>query len=585
MKKGISLCMIVKNEEENLPRCLNSIKNYVDEIIIVDTGSDDRTVEIARSLGASVYYFSWNGSFSDARNFSMDKATREWILIMDADDEMDSNDAMELRTLIRSRVDVYLSKTISRTESDDIIGLNPRLIKNRNGYRYSGKIHEQIINNVKHVNNNAVIKTADVKIYHYGYLKSEVEKKAKRERNILIIGEELKENPENPFMLFNLGNEYFAMGEFEDALIHYLKSFQYANGITGYTTRLYVRVVLCLIELKRYDEAITFIEQGLKDFPTFTDLYFLRGHIHHLKKEYTLAIKDFNTCIDMGEPDINIAFVYGVGGYKAYNALGDIYFELNDMDEAIRCYINALKLKPDHLDMVYKIGGILLKNYNIDYACNRLEDFFKKCTDKDRMILADIMYLNGYYDRALAYIENISNMTKEVYILKIMCLYRKKCFSELVSEMKDCRQQDDRILQIKIWSRLAIGAMDDIEKDVDGLNNYTMKRTLISLMKILKGEDCEVLSEDERESRLYTDCIFEVLDNLLFTGSLEIFEKALVLLNKVNDHFVLLRLGKLYYKYGYYKMAEDEILRSLKLFNVYDEESMAILNNVGRTNQ
>lgn len=585
MKKGISLCMITKNEEENLPRCLKSIKDYVDEIIIVDTGSEDRTIDIARSFGACVYYYDWKDSFSDARNFSMDKATREWILIMDADDEIDINDARKMLKLIKSKTDVYLFKTISKTERDDIIGLNPRLIRNRSGYRYSGRIHEQIINNVKLINKNADIETADIKIYHYGYLKNEVEKKAKRERNILLIREELRENPHNPFMLYNLGNEYFAMGDYENALIQYLLSFQHANGMTGYASRLYVRTVLCLIELKRYNETMTFIEQGLKDFPAFTDLYFLRGHLHHLKKEYTLAIKDFNKCIEIGEPNADIAFVYGVGGYKAYNALGDIYFELHDTDEAINYYIRALKLKPDYLDMVYKIGNILLKAYNVDLACNKLEKIFKEVTDKERLILADIMYLNGYYDKTLNYIKNIKNTTKEIDILKVMSLYRKKSFCELIKAINEIYYNDDRLLKVKIWSRFAINDINGIEKDIDCLNDYNMKNTLKFLVKIIRGEDCGVLSKDEKESCVYTNCIFEVLDNLLFTGNLDIFEKALTLLNKVEDNNVLLRLGKLYYRYGYYKMAEDEILRSLKLFGVYDEESMAILNSLSKNNE
>mgnify|MGYP001386520006 CR=1 FL=1 len=84
---SISLCMIVKNEEDVLIRCLESVKYIVDEIIIVDTGSTDSTVEIAKKYGARIFYYKWDDSFSSARNYSLEKATKEWILIMDADDE------------------------------------------------------------------------------------------------------------------------------------------------------------------------------------------------------------------------------------------------------------------------------------------------------------------------------------------------------------------------------------------------------------------------------------------------------------------------------------------------------------------
>ncbi len=85
----ISLCMIVKDEEEMLPRCLAAVAEHVDELVIVDTGSTDRTVEIAESFGADVVEFPWNGSFADARNVSLDRATGDWILWLDADEVLD----------------------------------------------------------------------------------------------------------------------------------------------------------------------------------------------------------------------------------------------------------------------------------------------------------------------------------------------------------------------------------------------------------------------------------------------------------------------------------------------------------------
>ncbi len=99
---SISLCMIVKNEEENLPQCLDSVRDVVDEIVIVDTGSTDRTIEIAESYGARVYNHPWEGSFSKARNYSLKYATCNWILILDADEELSREDAPELKELVKN---------------------------------------------------------------------------------------------------------------------------------------------------------------------------------------------------------------------------------------------------------------------------------------------------------------------------------------------------------------------------------------------------------------------------------------------------------------------------------------------------
>lgn len=89
--------MIVKNEEKYLFQCLDSVKDIVDEIIIVDTGSTDKTVEIAKKFGAEIHYFMWNNSFSDARNESLKYATKDWIFIMDGDDEFSKDDKEKIQ--------------------------------------------------------------------------------------------------------------------------------------------------------------------------------------------------------------------------------------------------------------------------------------------------------------------------------------------------------------------------------------------------------------------------------------------------------------------------------------------------------
>ncbi len=100
----LSLCMIVKDEEEMLPGCLEPLRGVVDEMIVVDTGSTDRTVEIAESFGATVVHFPWNGSFADARNASIEAASGDWLIYLDADEHMEAADARMLRGLLGAHV-------------------------------------------------------------------------------------------------------------------------------------------------------------------------------------------------------------------------------------------------------------------------------------------------------------------------------------------------------------------------------------------------------------------------------------------------------------------------------------------------
>ena len=164
-KHRLSLCMIVKNEEANLDCCLKSVRTLVDEIIVVDTGSTDRSKEIALSHGATIHDFPWNNDFSSARNESLKYATGEWILVLDADEVLDINDHSSIRQLIDGKdVDAY--RLVQRTyqkqsTSADWISLEEvtelargchgyitshlvRLFRNNEQICFKGRVHEQV---------------------------------------------------------------------------------------------------------------------------------------------------------------------------------------------------------------------------------------------------------------------------------------------------------------------------------------------------------------------------------------------------------------------------------------------------------
>src|SRR3989344_1922813 len=125
----ISLCMITKNEENLLKNCLNNIKDTVDEIIIVDTGSADNTKETARKFNAKIFDFKWGDNFSEARNFSLQKATQEWILVLDADEKISNFDLEKIKNLTKSKEFMGYS-FIQRTYSNKIKKLKWNYTKN-----------------------------------------------------------------------------------------------------------------------------------------------------------------------------------------------------------------------------------------------------------------------------------------------------------------------------------------------------------------------------------------------------------------------------------------------------------------------
>jgi glycosyltransferase involved in cell wall biosynthesis len=221
-RQSVSLCMIVKNEEKNLPRCLDSFKDLVDEIIIVDTGSNDKTVEVAKSYGAKTYYFKWCDDFSAARNESLKYATKEWILIIDADEYIDEDNRNKIKALLeKPEYDAYTISTrnffIANSPAFDV-NILIRLFKNVPGICYSGIIHNDVEESIR--KHKFKVKITDIFIYHVGYLSGELKKKRGR---IKILREWHKREPDSPVVNFYLASKYHAMGYESSAIKHFRK--------------------------------------------------------------------------------------------------------------------------------------------------------------------------------------------------------------------------------------------------------------------------------------------------------------------------------------------------------------------------
>ncbi|MFQ5686342.1 MAG: glycosyltransferase, partial [Candidatus Scalindua sp.] len=190
----LSLCMIVKDEEKFLPTCLESVKDYVDEIIIVDTGSTDRTVEIAERYNTRVYRHPWENSFSKARNYSLKYATCDWILILDADEEIEKEDARKLREVINDNDVSVINLPVfykPKGGKDLSVSSSERIFKNHLGFHYEGIVH----NSLKYSGQD---KNVNIRLNHYGYHQGEEQMKKKFIRTSTLLREQIRSDPENP---------------------------------------------------------------------------------------------------------------------------------------------------------------------------------------------------------------------------------------------------------------------------------------------------------------------------------------------------------------------------------------------------
>lgn len=595
---SISLCMIAKDEEENIGRALESIKDVVDEMIVVDTGSTDSTVKIAESYGAKVYYFEWNNNFSDARNFSLEKASGDWILIMDADDEFVREDAQKLIDLTKKDgVDAYFMETLSfvgdRPGYDIVMNLNVRLIKNKKEYRFLGTVHEQIACNIMAVNKDARIETARIKFYHYGYLNKTVSEKNKRRRNIELLEKSLELEKDNKFLFFCMGNEYLALKDFSKALEYYMKTYENFNPDTGYSPHLLARMAICFDELEMYDKEMEIINLGLGIYENFTDLEFLKACLYHRQNKFTLAIKSFKRCIEMGEPPSNLALMAGVGSFKACCALSEIYLDMKDYDEAYKCCIEALKLNPGYTPCLYIIAEALFKKYernmDIDYIKSALEDLFGGRLDgRACMALSNVFYKQRKYDIAYEYItkaEKLMGQSPEILYYKGTCLFYLKNFNKAIECYKKIKSGEfyqraiNKLFLSHILTNNTRRAARLLSKDKEIIGNKTVL-VYKTFKEIMEGKNCKPVSADKDESREYLSIILDLLNILLKISEFDIFEKALQFLNLIESDEVLLGLAKLYYVNGFYQMAYNELIRSIKIFDRIDAEGIEMMRNI-----
>lgn len=589
---SISLCMIVKNEQDNLPRCLESIKDIVDEMIIVDTGSTDSTVEIAESYGARVYHFPWNGSFSDARNYSLKHASGDWIMIMDADDELPGSEKQAVLDLAKTGdADAYFFETISyvgdKPGVDVLKNLNLRLMRNGKGYFYSNAIHEQIYCNIKAVNPSASIVNKDIKVYHYGYLNKNIEEHNKRARNISLLEKELEEKPGYAFALFNLGSEYYATGDNVKAIKYFEESYKKFNPQEGFSSHLLLKMVHCLTNLGRFEDALKIIEEGLGYFPAFTDLEYMRAVTYNMMGKQVRAIKHFEKCCEMGEAPSYCNVIIGTGTYRAHFMLGDIYFNLGDYDLAMDNFKHAIEQNPQMTSILPKLITACCKNKPGQKALiENIEALRIYQPENFNLLVFDILVQEKYYDLALKYMEKFEKdkgSSPYTRYSKGLCkLFLKKynsAYMTLEPVKKDaeyrvkavCAQALCKIIGKKYSQASRLLSSDGLDQ-----NNRTVK-TYISFNTFMETGQVKLLSDNEQESAGYTVIIFDLLKILVRIHEFEIFEKALNLLNAIEDKSVLLKLAKLYYAENCFGLACKEFLRSVKIFDLIDAEGANML--------
>jgi len=225
----LSVCLIVKDEERMLAQCLCSVRALAAQIIVVDTGSTDRTIEVARQGGAEVHYFPWCDDFSAARNAALEHATGDWILSLDADEElMPEQAAVIAREIQAPAVMGYRLPIYSSGHEQRGCGYVPRLFRNAPGVHYTGRIHEQAFSSLEARCQQWGLRheLGHAAILHHGFTDEVLAGRNKIERNLRLLERSTKEFPDEPNLIMHLGLELVRSGKMEAGLDRYWEAFR-----------------------------------------------------------------------------------------------------------------------------------------------------------------------------------------------------------------------------------------------------------------------------------------------------------------------------------------------------------------------
>jgi len=346
----LSVCMIVKNEEAVLERALRSVEGLADELIVVNTGSSDRSPEIARRSGAKVYGFAWREDFAAARNESLRHATGDWVLVLDADQALDADSHDEVRHLMRDGGFVgYMLRQLNYTDPEGTASvvehLNLRLFPNDPDLRYSGAVHEQIVPG----RDGFEIRACGAVLHHEGY-RSPERNRARSERDRRVLERMVAEDPDEPFHALNLGLAHQVLGDL-DAAERELSRVEDLCGRQPDVPRPYLPFALvlrasALIELGRYTEASTSCRRALELAPGLADAHSILALALVHMGESDEALASYDQALSCGEWPAYGPIDRAAGGWKSLLGKAHVYLVRGEWSAARECLERARETAP-----------------------------------------------------------------------------------------------------------------------------------------------------------------------------------------------------------------------------------------------
>lgn len=387
----LSVCLIARNEERFLGRCLESVRGVADQIVVLDTGSTDRTLEIARAAGAEVYEAPWQDDFSLARNAALEKVRGDWVLVLDADEELQAGAAeMLLGHLQEPRVMAWRLPIVDVGREAEGASYVPRLFRNAPGLFFLGRIHEQIFSSVEVRRREWGLecRLATATLIHHGYTAEVTRDRRKIERNLRLLRQAVEELPDEPNLLMNLGLELVRSGRPSEGLMEYWAAFdamsrlEPGDVVPELRETLLAQMTTHLLAAGRSEELVEVASSRLASCGGIpSSVLFGKGLGLMQSRQYPAAAAAFRECLAARERPSLVPVHADLRGAGPRHCLALCLVEMKQMEEAGKELVAAFAEDPKSRPVRFDLARLHAHHHRFVEALNLLTQLVSEKAD------------------------------------------------------------------------------------------------------------------------------------------------------------------------------------------------------------
>ena len=388
-KPRISLCMIVKDEESFLDACLCSAAPCVDEMVIVDTGSTDRTVEIAEDHGATVLHFEWCDDFAAARNFALEHASGDWVLSLDADEVLTPETPAKIRALVEDPgVAGYHMRFQNLYTSKKTLGvIMVRLFRNLPKVRWLNRIHEQITPKLAEIagQEGLIMSISDAEVEHHGYKDDVIDGRQKNDRNDRLFRLHVEEHPDDVYMLYKYGDFLRRHTErWVEARALLRQAFDLitrkppsAPRTIPYASEIAALLILEYMREDRSAEAEEVLEYALRRFMPTPNLHYLAAGLALARGDSDDAIHHYERCLSYRDQVLVVPIQEGTTSYVALTGIAQAWMQKGSPERALHLLQQSQRIEPKHDVTALTLSRLRIEEGDISGSLSVLTDYMK----------------------------------------------------------------------------------------------------------------------------------------------------------------------------------------------------------------